>query len=136
MKRIKDRSLAMKIMNKCDVETENELKIFWEINHENIVKYIDHFHVKIGPDEKTCLLTEYCEVSPNTNNHSNLIERLLIYHYEKKRDLKYHIDERKKGRLTFSEREILKWMCQATNALKYLHSMEPKPIIHRDIKPA
>lgn len=85
MKRIKDRSLAMKIMNKCDFETENELKIFWEINHENIVKYIDHFHVKIRPDEKTCLLTEYCEVRQiMNNNNTNLIERLFVYPIKRK----------------------------------------------------
>ena len=53
----------MKIMNKCDSVTENELKIFWKINHENIVKYFDHFHVRIGVDHKTGLLTEFGEVS-------------------------------------------------------------------------
>ena len=67
---MKDRNMAMKIMNKFVWETENELKIFWKINHENIVKYIDHFHVKIGVDEKTCLITEYCEVRRNTNNNT------------------------------------------------------------------
>ena len=54
---------AMKIMDRLDSETENELELLTEINHDNIVRYFDHFHLEIGEDSQTFLITEYCEVS-------------------------------------------------------------------------
>ena len=53
----------MKIMDELDSVTENELEMFFEISHENIVRYFDHFHLEIGDDNQTFLITEYCEVS-------------------------------------------------------------------------
>ena len=50
-------------MDELDSVTENELEMFFEINHENIVRYFDHFHLEIGDDSQTFLITEYCEVS-------------------------------------------------------------------------
>ena len=52
----------MKIMDAFDSATENELEMFWEVVHENIVRYFDHFSLKIGRDNQTFLITEYCEV--------------------------------------------------------------------------
>ena len=52
-------------MDKLDSATENELSIFFRINHDNIVRYFDHFHLKFGDDNQTFLITEYCEVSIN-----------------------------------------------------------------------
>ena len=56
------REKAVKIMNQVNLETENELDLFTRINHENIVKYLDHFDKVIGGEKKTFLITEYCEV--------------------------------------------------------------------------
>ena len=53
----------MKIMDQLDSVTENELDLFVKINHENIVRYFDHFHIRIGDENKAFLITEYCEVS-------------------------------------------------------------------------
>ena len=53
----------MKIMNQLDSSTENEIDLFSEISHSNIVRYFDHFHKRIGGEYKTFLITEYCEVS-------------------------------------------------------------------------
>jgi hypothetical protein len=53
----------MKIMDKLDSATENELEMFFEISHENILRYFDHFHLKIGDENQTFFITEYCEVS-------------------------------------------------------------------------
>ena len=50
-------------MDQSDSVTENELKLFSEIIHENIVRYFDHFYKKIGEENQTFLITEYCEVS-------------------------------------------------------------------------
>ena len=54
---------AMKIMDQLDSVTENEIDLFSEISHGNIVRYFDHFHKKIGGEYQTFLITEYCEVS-------------------------------------------------------------------------
>lgn len=52
----------MKIMDKLDTESENEQKLLWELNHENIIRYFDHFDLKISDEGHTCVITEYCEV--------------------------------------------------------------------------
>lgn len=57
-------------MDRLDSITENELEMFFEINHENIVRYFDHFHLKIGNDNHTFLVTEFCEVNNNTTNNN------------------------------------------------------------------
>ena len=55
----------MKIMDRLDSATENEIDLFSEINHENIVKYLDHFHMSVEGENQTFLIVEYCEVSIN-----------------------------------------------------------------------
>ena len=54
---------AIKIMDQLDSVTENEIELFSEISHVNIVRYFDHFHKKIGGENQTFLITEYCEVN-------------------------------------------------------------------------
>ena len=49
----------MKISNQHGSCTMNELDVYWEINHENIVKYFDHFNAR----SHNFLIIEYCEVS-------------------------------------------------------------------------
>ena len=53
----------MKVMNKLDPTAENEFSLMWRINHENILKYYEHFDHKIRGRDYTCVITEYCEVS-------------------------------------------------------------------------
>ena len=53
----------MKIMKPLDSVTMNELELSIKINHENIVRYFDHFHKRIGSEYKTFLITEFCQVS-------------------------------------------------------------------------
>ena len=50
-------------MDQLDSVTVNEIDLFSEINHDNIVRYFDHFHKNIGGENQTFLITEYCEVS-------------------------------------------------------------------------
>ena len=50
-------------LNENESMTENELDLLIKINHENIVRYFDHFYKRIGGEYKTFLITEYCEVS-------------------------------------------------------------------------
>ena len=50
-------------MDQLDSSTINEHELLSEIIHENIVRYFDHFHMKIGEENQTFLITEYCQVS-------------------------------------------------------------------------
>ena len=45
------------------MKRENEIDLFFEISQSNIVRYFDHYHKKIGVENQTFLITEYCEVS-------------------------------------------------------------------------
>lgn len=47
------------------------------------------------------------------------------------KDLKYYVERE----MQFNEKQIIIWLRQLTEALKYLHSQSP-PIIHSDIKPS
>ena len=53
----------MKISRAEDFISEKELNVYWEINHENIVKYFDHFNARLGGENYTFIIIEYCEVS-------------------------------------------------------------------------
>ena len=64
----------MKIMSKLNSTSKNELELFLETNHDNIVRYFDHFNLDIGDESQTCLITEFCEV--NNNNMSISIKKL------------------------------------------------------------
>ena len=61
----------MKIMDKLDSATENELELFSEISHGNIVRYFDHFHMSIEGENQTFLITEYCQVSRHSIDLDN-----------------------------------------------------------------
>ena len=52
----------MKIMKQSD-STVSEIELFSKICNENIVRYFDHFHMRIGNEDKIFLITKYCEVS-------------------------------------------------------------------------
>lgn len=52
----------MKIMSD-HYTSENELEIFKQVKHDFIVRYIDHFKLKIGYNIKIFLITEYCQVT-------------------------------------------------------------------------
>ena len=53
----------MKIIKKNDEDTsENELNHMLTINHENILRYFDHFDHLIDYVNNTCIIYEFCEV--------------------------------------------------------------------------
>jgi hypothetical protein len=51
--------------------TENELDLFLDIIHENIVRYFDHFHLWVQGENQTFLITEFCEVNIFLNTISH-----------------------------------------------------------------
>ena len=72
----------MKIMNQSSPSSETEMIILLNINHENIVRYFDHFSQQISNANFICVVTEFCEVL------SNIIRQLknlkaIFYNIEK-----------------------------------------------------
>ncbi|KAL7732194.1 hypothetical protein ACLKA6_018435 [Drosophila palustris] len=84
---------------------EREVKYLSRATHENIIKLFD---TRQSEDSKTLILMEFADCG-------SLYDRL-----------------HKKG--DYSDLAAFDWMAQLARGLEYLHAMEPKPIIHRDIK--
>ena len=53
---------AMKLIEGKTV-SQAELKIISSIDHENVIKYFDHFEIGISNGIYLSFITEYCEVS-------------------------------------------------------------------------
>ena len=55
----------MKMLEKTDETAENEFFTYLQVNHENIVKYFDHFdhYDEENSIDYICIITEYCEVT-------------------------------------------------------------------------
>lgn len=62
---MKSNSKAMKMLEKSDDSAENEFITYLKVNHENIVKYFDHFdhYEEENSTDYICIITEYCEVT-------------------------------------------------------------------------
>ena len=53
----------MKVVNKLGANDLNdEFSLMSEINHQNILKYYEHFDHEVDGKDSTCVITEYCEV--------------------------------------------------------------------------
>ncbi|CAG0949916.1 serine/threonine protein kinase, bacterial [Anaerolineales bacterium] len=59
----------------------------------------------------------------------------LVMDYVPGKDLRERMLEARQNKTFLSEKEVLRWVAQLTDALTYLHQQDP-PIIHRDIKPS
>jgi serine/threonine protein kinase len=100
---------------------ENEIKVLSKLNHNNIIKYYQHFYEKEDDDNKDnssislCILTEYCQEGD--------LRRLI--------DIHGSTDPKQ----PFESKTIYKWAYQLADALEYLHFNRQTPIIHYDIKP-
>ena len=115
-----------------DDEWKKEASLLSRLNHENLVKYYDHFQLTSKESLcHPCIITEYCQVIFNFHITSNNIS----YNFKcllQNRDLSKRIKETKRRKEIFPDKIILNWIFQATKGLLYLHSMS---VIHRDIKP-
>ena len=85
----------------------NQLKI---ISHDNIVKLIAFGKWQDKVDTFNCMVIELADVG---SLHHVLHETNLAY--------------------TFGH--AISWLKQCSDAISYLHSRQPKPTIHRDLKP-
>lgn len=52
----------MKVIKNAGDMAKREFENMLKINHENVIKYYDHFDHKIDYIENTCIIMEYCEV--------------------------------------------------------------------------
>lgn len=87
------------------VDAMREARLLSNLNHPNIVKFLDSFI----DGEFFCIVTEYCEGG----------------------DLDDKIKAWKKAGKTFDESLILAWFIQLVLAVKFMHE---KKILHRDLK--
>lgn len=121
---------AMKIIHCKDQAEVNsalqEIKVLLQLRNPHIVSYIDFFvHLEDGKGKKgtvaasqdisVCLVMELC-------HHENLQDRI--------RSAKSHFME--VGVHLYSEPEVVQWILQAAEALKYIHE---RGFLHRDMKP-
>jgi len=87
---------------------EQEARILAHLSHPNLPRVGDHF---VDPDSG---------------------RQYLVMDYVKGEDLGTIV--RRRGPLP--EKVALNWIRQVLDALAYLHSQQPPPVVHRDVKPA
>lgn len=85
-----------------------EAQLLANLQHPSLPRVTDHF---LEPDGRQFLVMDYIE-------GDDLDQRVIS-----------------NGR-AMPEREAASWMVQVCEAVAYLHTRRPQPIIHRDIKPA
>jgi serine/threonine-protein kinase len=84
-----------------------EARLLYRLRHPNLPRVIDHFQLE-GQGQ------------------------YLVMDYVEGRDLGQILAERSR----IPAGQALQWISQVLDALGYLHSRQPEPVIHRDIKPA
>ena len=97
----------MKTISYDDTGVDLEVEILKSCNHENIVRFIDHF----DGERKLHIVMEFCSGG----------------------DLAQALKQQRKTGEQFSEDVVLKWCWQLANGLHY---MRTTGILHRDLKPA
>ena len=104
-----ERALPDNIREQAREQFLREATVLARLDHPNLPKVSDYFSE--GPRD------------------------YLVMDYVPGQDLRTLMLEARRKKVFLSEREVLGWANQLSDALIYLHSQEP-PIIHRDIKPS
>ena len=110
-----DRVLDYKVAIKENFDTtpsaqkqfEREARILAPLRHHNLPRVTDYFIADNG-------------------------RQYLVMDYVQGQDLEKIVADRG----PVPERHALEWMGQVFDAVQYLHSQQPEPVIHRDIKPS
>ena len=96
---------AIKKVENTCPTARQEIEILKKVEHEHIIKYYGNF----WEEGKICIVLEYADQGT----------------FEKK----------VKGKLLRKEFNVWRTMEHMASALAYLHSLRPKQILHRDLKP-
>ena len=102
-----DPSVTVKVQAQSREQFLAEASILARLDHPNLPKVSDYFI---------------------ENEHE-----YLVMDYVEGEDLASALE---RARQPLPEQSVVVWMDQVLDALSYLHSQHPQPIIHRDIKPA
>jgi len=104
-----DRALPENIRDEAREQFLREATVLARLDHPNLPKVSDFF--SDGPRD------------------------YLVMDYVPGKDLRTLMLDARRNKRFLSEKEVLTWAEQISNALTFLHSQEP-PIVHRDIKPS
>jgi len=104
-----DRALPENIRDEAREQFLREATVLARLDHPNLPKVSDFF--SSGPRD------------------------YLVMDYVPGKDLRTLMLDARRNKRFLSEKEVLTWAEQISNALTFLHSQEP-PIVHRDIKPS
>ena len=101
-------NLAIKVLESLNPKTASEeVAILKIIRHTYIIKYVESFY--------------------NNGGHLNIVMEFA--------DLGTLENEVVNKRVNNEEYCIWRFVSQISDALKYLHTLKPRPVIHRDLKP-
>lgn len=104
-----DRSLPEDMLQQARDQFLREATVLARLDHPNLPKVSDFF--------------------------SEGLREYLVMDYVPGKDLRTLMMEARQREKILSEREVLTWAAQLSDALAYMHSQDP-PILHRDIKPS
>jgi serine/threonine-protein kinase len=104
-----DRSLPEDMLQQASEQFQREATVLARLDHPNLPKVSDFF--------------------------SEGLREYLVMDYVPGKDLRTLMMEARQREKMLSERDVLTWAAQLSDALAYMHSQDP-PILHRDIKPS
>jgi serine/threonine-protein kinase len=79
-------------------------------------------------------VSDYFAQDQPGNSGNDTSRDYLVMDYVPGQDLHQVVQHARREGQFLDEREVLRWMDQLCDALKYLHSQDP-PVLHRDVKP-
>ena len=93
----------------CRIDFRNEIASMERVKHKNIIRLL----ARSLNEYKCCLIMEYAECG-------NLYDLLHSPSYQK---------------VNYEPQHAISWSLQTASALAYLHSLTPRALVHRDVKP-
>ena len=107
-----------------------------KVNHDNIIKLIKAGKWSEKNDLINCMIIEFADAGSLYHGKRALLRefRFLKFH-SFDLDLEVLYERRDIQRVEYTLGHGISWLKQCADAINYLHSFKPKPILHRDLKP-